>query len=170
MTGKTGGKDSFGNSFSTGADGCGAWLATGTSATAPGLGAGGVLMTGAGLCAVVAFVGGGVVAVFCASVMGAWGGDLSAAGATTGPCATVTLGPAVGLFGSGAAIRLGAFVSFDVVVAVIAVGAVTGGGAIDVAVVTGLAAGLIVSVEISARKAAAAVVNLFMIDAIISVA
>ena len=177
MTDETGGKDSFGNSFSTDADGCGAWLAIGTSATALGLGAGGkaaiaggVLMTGAAIGAVVAFVGGGVVAVFCASVTGAGGNALCGAGAVTGPCANVRAGPVVALFGAGVATGLGALVSFAVVVPAIAVCAIAGGGAIDAAVVTGLAAGLIVSVEISARKATAALVNLLMIDAIISVA
>ena len=169
MTGETGGKDSFGNSFSTGADGCGAWLAMGTSATAAGLGTGGVLMTGAGLGAVAAFVDGDVMAVFCASVTGARGGDLSGAGAAIGVCASVTTGPVAVLFDSGAATGLGAFVSFAVVASLVTVGADAGGGAIDVSVVTGLAVRLMASVEISARKATAAVVNLFAIDANISV-
>src|SRR5471030_2509241 len=179
MTGATGGKDSFGSSFSTDTDGCGAWLAMGTSATALGLGAGGkaaiaggVLITGAGLGAigaVVAFVDGGVVPEFCASVTGVGGGVLCGAGAATGLCASVTTDPVLTFFGARAARGLGALVSFAVVVAAVAVCAVAGGGAIDVAVATGPAAGLIVSVDISARKATAAVVNLLMIDAIISV-
>lgn len=49
MTGETGGNDSFGNSFSAGMDGCGAWLAIGTSAVALGLGAGGKAASGAGV-------------------------------------------------------------------------------------------------------------------------
>src|SRR5471030_2969124 len=190
MTGATGGKDSFGSSFSTDTDGCGAWLALGLGAGGKAAIAGGVLMTGAAIgafvdggvvavfCAsvtgavigtVVAFVDGDVVAVFCASVTGAGGGVLCGAGAATGLCASVTTDPVLTFFGARATRGLGAFVSFAVVVAVVAAGAVAGDGAIDVAVVTGPAAGLIASVEISARKATAAVVNLLMIDAIISV-
>ena len=152
MTADTGGNDSFGSSCSAGVDGWGAWLAIGTSATALGLGAGGkaasgagVLMTGAGFDVFVEPVRGGV-AVFCVSV---------------------TTAALFGLFDTGAATGLGAFVSFVVVVAVVAV---TGAGASGVAVVTGSVAGLMASVEICARRATAAVVSLFMIDAIISVA
>jgi len=104
-------------------------------------------MTGAGFDVFVEPVRGGV-AVFCVSV---------------------TTAALFGLFDTGAATGLGAFVSF-VVVVVVAVVAVTGAGASGVAVVTGSVAGLMASVEICARRATAAVVSLFMIDAIISVA
>ena len=115
-------------------------------------------MTGAGFDVYVEPVRGGIV-VFCVSVMGAAGNELF--------CVSVTTAALFGLFDTGAATGLGAFVSFVVVVAVVAV---TGAGASGVAVVTGSVAGLMASVEICARRDTAAVVSLFMIDAIISVA
>src|SRR5471032_2259434 len=128
----------------------------GTSATALGLGAGGkaasgagVLTTGAGFDVFAGLANGGVAA-FCATVTGAGGGELSAVSVTTAAL--------VGLFDTGAAIGLGAFVSSAVVVAVVAVVAVIGAGAFGVACVTGPVFRLIANVEICARSAAMVVV------------
>src|ERR1700693_6297307 len=102
MSGETGGNDSFGNSFATGVDGCGAWLAMGTSAIAAGLGAGGmaasltaaggggVLVAGVGLSAVMALFGAGAVIVFCAIVTVAAGVEFCDGAAVTRLCAVVT--------------------------------------------------------------------------------
>lgn len=119
--------------------------------------------------AVVEVVGGSTAGVFCASITGAGAGDLSAAGAITGPCAMVEPWAAVELFDSGTGEACRAIGSFAVVV-VGAMAVVAGGGAIDVAAVSRLAVRLVASVEISARTAAAADVSLSAIDAIITVA
>jgi hypothetical protein len=168
ITGETGGNDSFGSSFSTGADGCGAWLAMGTSAVAAGLGAGGKAASADGGLTVVTVVEGGVEAVFRASVTGAKGVGFIGV--------SVTAARFVGLLDTGPATGPGVFVTFAAVVGTIAVVVVVvvvlaiGAGAFDVAGVTGPDAGLIASVEISARRTPAAVVSLFMTDAIISAA
>jgi hypothetical protein len=131
----------------------------GTSAVAAGLGAGGKAASADGGLMVVAVVERGVVTVSCASVTGADGVGLLGA--------SVTAGRFVGLLDTGSAIGLGVFVTFAAVVGVVAA---IGAGAFDVACVPGSDEKLIASVEISARRTPAAVVSLFMIEAIISVA
>lgn len=113
-------------------------------------------MAGAGLGAVVAMGEGGVIGVSCASMAGAVGVGFFGA--------SVTADVVVGVVETGAVIELGVFGAFAAVVAVI------GAVAFSAALLTGPVAGLIASAEISARTATAAIVNLFVIDAIISVA
>jgi hypothetical protein len=167
MTGETGGNDSFGNSFATGVDGCGAWLAIGTSAMAAGLGAGGmaasltaegeggVLVAGVGFGAVAALFRAGAGIVFCAIVTVVAGVELFDDAAVTGLCAVVT---GVELFDG------------DAVTGLCVVVAAIGPDGFVEPFETGPVDGLSATVELAVRMEAMAFVTFLVIVAIIAIA
>jgi hypothetical protein len=185
MTGETGGNDSFGNSFATGVDGCGAWLAVGTSAMAAGLGAGGmaasltaegeggVLVAGVGFGAVATLFRAGAGIVFCAIVTVVAGVELFDGAAVTELCAVVT---GVELFDDAAVTGLCAVVTGvelfdgDAVTGLCVVVAAIGPDGFVEPFETGPVAGLSATVELAVRMEAMAFVTFLVIVAIIAIA